>query len=110
MTFDEKKGMYFPSDDILNKANVKEYNNLYKYSIENKEQFWAEQAGHLEWYKKWDKVMDDTDKPFYKWFQGGKINIVHNAIDRHLQTALNWLWSIWGDQYRTRYFLVHSPH
>jgi len=56
MTFDEKTNMYFPSEDIINQANVKEYEELYKYSIEHREQFWAEQAEHLDWYKKWDKV------------------------------------------------------
>jgi len=93
MTFDEKTNMYFPSEDIINQANVKEYEELYKYSIEHREQFWAEQAEHLDWYKKWDKVLDDSDKPFYKWFAGGKINIVHNAIDRHLRlpTAISLL-------------------
>jgi len=110
MTFDEKKGMYFPSEDILDQANVKEYENLYRYSIEHRDEFWAEQAGHLEWYKKWDKVLDDTNKPFYKWFQGGKINIVHNAIDRHLKTAnRNKLAIIWeGENGDVRTFSYHA--
>ena len=110
MTFDEKKDMYFPSEDIINQANVKEYEDIYRYSIENKEKFWAEQAEHLEWYKKWDKVLDDTNKPFYKWFQGGKINIVHNAIDRHLKTAArNKLAIIWeGENGDVRTFSYHA--
>ena len=110
MTFDENKGMYFPSGDILSQANVKEYENLYRYSIENRDEFWAEQAGHLEWYKKWDKVVDETDKPFYKWFAGGKINIVHNAIDRHLKTAnRNKLAIIWeGENGDVRTFSYHA--
>jgi acetyl-CoA synthetase len=110
MTFDEKKDMYFPTEDIRNQANVKEYEELYRFSIENRDQFWAEQAGHLEWYKKWDKVLDDTNKPFYKWFSGGKINIVHNAIDRHLKTATrNKLAIIWeGENGDVRTFSYHA--
>jgi len=110
MTFDENKGMYFPSEDIISQANVKEYENLYRYSIENRDEFWAEQAGHLEWFKKWDKVVDETDKPFYKWFAGGKINIVHNAIDRHLKTAnRNKLAIIWeGENGDVRTFSYHA--
>jgi len=110
MTYDENKGMYFPSEEILNQANVKEYENLYRFSIENRDQFWAEQAEHLEWYKKWDKVVDDTNKPFYKWFEGGKINIVHNAIDRHLKTAnRNKLAVIWeGENGDVRTFSYHA--
>ena len=110
MTFDEKRNMYFPSEDIINQANVKEYQDLYAYSIEHRDQFWAEQAEHLDWYKKWDKVLDESEKPFYKWFQGGKINIVHNAIDRHLKTATrNKLAIIWeGENGDVRTFSYHA--
>ena len=110
MTFDEKKNMYFPSEDIINQANVKEYDKTYAFSIENRDLFWAEQAEHLDWYKKWDKVLDDSEKPFYKWFQGGKINIVHNAIDRHLKTAIrNKLAIIWeGENGDVRTFSYHA--
>jgi acetyl-CoA synthetase len=78
--------IFHPSQDVIERANVKEYDDLYRYSIENREQFWAEQAEQLEWFRKWEKVLDESDKPFYGWFVGGKINIVHNAIDRHLKT------------------------
>ena len=78
--------VYYPSEEVIAQANVKEFDNLYKKSIEDREGFWAEQADELEWYKKWDKVLDDSNKPFYKWFTGAKTNIIHNAIDRHLKT------------------------
>ena len=45
---------YNPSQRVIDYANVKEYDELYRYSIENREKFWAEQAEHLEWYHKWD--------------------------------------------------------
>ncbi len=78
--------VYYPSKEIVEQAQVKDYDSLYKFSIENREEFWAEQAETLEWYQKWDKVLDSSNKPFYKWFVGGKTNIIHNAIDRHLKT------------------------
>ncbi|MDX2471912.1 MAG: acetate--CoA ligase [SAR324 cluster bacterium] len=78
---------YNPPQSILDNAIVKDYDAMYKRSIEDREGFWTEQAETLEWYKKWDKVLDDSNKPFYKWFVGGKTNIIHNAIDRHLTTA-----------------------
>ena len=101
---------YFPSQDIVNQANVKEYDELYKYSIENREQFWAEQAEKLSWYKKWDKVIDDSNPPFYKWFSGAKTNIVHNAIDRHQHTEVrNKLALIWeGEPGDVRSFSYHA--
>ncbi len=78
--------VYYPSEEVVKQANVPEYDSLYKKSIEDREGFWAEQAEHLEWYQKWDTVLDDSNKPFYKWFSGAKTNIIHNAIDRHLST------------------------
>ena len=48
--------------------------------------FWEQEANELEWFQKWDKVLDDSNKPFFKWFTGAKVNIVHNCIDRHLKT------------------------
>src|ERR1035437_10385782 len=78
---------YHPSQEIIQHANVKEYESLYKYSIENREKFWAEQAEQLHWFKKWDQVLDKSNPPFYKWFTGGKTNIVSNALDRHLLSA-----------------------
>jgi acetyl-CoA synthetase len=79
-----KGDVYYPSEQILKASRVKDYDCLYKMSIEDRETFWEKEAGKLTWYKKWDKVLDDSKKPFYKWFTGGKINIVANAIDRHL--------------------------
>jgi len=101
---------YYPSDEIMNKANIKEYNNSYKFSIENREKFWAEQAEHLHWFKKWDKILDDSNPPFYKWFTGGKTNIVYNALDRHQQTAIrNKLALIWeGEPGDLRTFSYHA--
>jgi acetyl-CoA synthetase len=78
--------IYHAQKTILRKANVKEYDKMYDYSIKHREKFWAEQAKNLKWYRKWDQVLDESSKPFYRWFVGGKINIVHNAIDRHLKT------------------------
>ena len=78
--------LYRPSKDVLSKAHIKDYETLYKRSIEEPEKFWAEIAGELEWYEKWQKVLDDSNVPFYQWFVGGKTNIVHNCIDRHLKT------------------------
>ncbi|WDE04849.1 acetate--CoA ligase [Thalassomonas viridans] len=79
--------LFKPSIDVIEQANVPEYQALYDYSVNNREGFWAEQAETLGWYKKWDKVLDESKAPFYQWFTGGKTNIVHNAIDRHLTNA-----------------------
>jgi acetyl-CoA synthetase len=46
--------------------------------------WWAEQAEALDWFERWDTVLDDSDPPFYKWFLGGKINASYNCLDRHV--------------------------
>jgi len=92
----DPKEMIHPSQQVVDYANVKAYDKLYQESISDREGFWAKEAEKLEWYKKWDKVLDDSKHPFYKWFVGAKTNIVHNAIDRHLKTATrNKLALIW---------------
>jgi len=77
---------YHPTEDVINNAHVPDYNEVYQDAVNDLEGFWAERAEALEWYKKWDKVIDDSNAPFYKWFVGAQTNIVHNALDRHVKT------------------------
>ncbi|MFZ0389953.1 MAG: acetate--CoA ligase [Calditrichia bacterium] len=102
--------LYYPAESIVKNANVKDYDSLYRHSVTNREQFWAEQAEELDWYQKWDKVLDSENAPYYKWFTGGKINIVQNAIDRHLKTwRRNKLALIWeGEPGDLRTFSYHA--
>ena len=60
------------------------YDEIYRKSIENPEEFWAEAAEGIDWYKKWDKVLDDSNKPLYRWFTGGEVNTCYNALDYHV--------------------------
>jgi len=60
------------------------YDEVFRRSIQNPEEFWAEAAEAIDWYKKWDKVLDDSNKPFYRWFSGGEMNTCFNALDRHV--------------------------
>ncbi|PKL66654.1 MAG: acetate--CoA ligase [Methanobacteriales archaeon HGW-Methanobacteriales-1] len=50
------------------------------------EKYWSEKAEQFEWFEKWDKVLDESKKPFYKWFTNGKINLCYNAVDRWVFT------------------------
>jgi len=104
--------MYYPPPEITSAAWIKDYESIYKQSLEDPEGFWAERASELEWSKKWDKVLDDSNPPFYKWFVGGKTNIVYNALDRHLKTyRKNKLALIWegepGDTRTFSYFALN---
>ncbi len=69
--------------------SIKEYEKIYKRSVEDPEGFWGEMAEkHLTWYKKWDKVWDwDFHKPYIKFFVNGQLNASYNCLDRHLTSA-----------------------
>lgn len=103
-------GFFHPSRDIVKRANVKDYETLYKQSIDDPEAFWAAEAKKLAWFKKWDKVLDASQKPFYKWFTGARTNIIYNALDRHLENAnRNKLAIIWeGEPGDVRTFSYHA--
>ncbi|MBT3467923.1 MAG: acetate--CoA ligase [Opitutae bacterium] len=76
-----------PSSEFSSKAHIKsmeEYQALHKRSIEDPEGFWSEVASELHWFKEWDTVLNDSEPPFFKWFEGGKTNICYNCLDRHL--------------------------
>ncbi len=83
---------FTPSKEFSKNAHIgsiKEYEKIYKKSVEDPEGFWAEQAEkRLSWHKKWDKVLEyDFHKPEIKWFQGGQLNVSYNCLDRHLEGA-----------------------
>ncbi|MGB4674244.1 MAG: propionate--CoA ligase [Azovibrio sp.] len=59
------------------------YKEFHKYSIENPDAFWTEQARLVDWKEPFTQVCDYSRTPFVKWFVGGKTNLCHNAVDRH---------------------------
>jgi len=76
--------------------SFEEYIQVYNKSIDNPEEFWAEIAGHFEWRKPWDKVLEwDFQTPDIKWFSGGKLNITENCIDRHATAHQDRMALIW---------------
>jgi len=65
--------------------NLRKYEELHELSIKDPEKFWSPIAENIHWYKKWDKVLDDSNPPFYRWFVGGKTNTCYNAVDRWVE-------------------------
>jgi acetyl-CoA synthetase len=81
--------VFEPLKDFSAKAHIKnmqEYETLYQQALEDPEGFWAGMAKELDWFKPWEKVLE-WNPPFAKWFVGGRTNIAHNCLDRHLTTA-----------------------
>ena len=63
------------------------YQTAYDQSINAPNEFWGEAAEKISWVKKWDKVLDDSNPPFYRWFTGGQLNTCYNALDVHVENG-----------------------
>ena len=81
----DEKRIFTPDTETLERANVKDWEAEIEKGKDFKK-YWAEKAEQFHWFKKWDTVLDDSNKPFYKWFEGGKINLAYNAVDRWIKT------------------------
>src|SRR5215831_2610929 len=61
------------------------YEQAYRRSLQESDSFWAEAAEAIRWEKRWDRVLDKSRSPFYRWFTGGRLNTCDNALDRHVE-------------------------
>jgi len=87
--------VFVPSKDIVENANITaymkskgfdNYEDFYRWSLANRNEFWEDMAKELHWFKPWQTTFAWTEKPFFNWFVDGKFNIVYNCLDRHMQT------------------------
>ena len=104
--------VYYPSEEVIDKAHVKDWEKLRSEAEADYKKFWEERANELEWFEKWDTVLDDSQKPFYKWFKGAKTNISYNCLDVHIKThRRNKIAFIWegenGDFEAMSYYRLH---
>src|SRR4051794_10074646 len=80
-------------EDVMSPEST-EYQTARERSLMDPAAFWAEAAGEITWFRRWDRVLDASRPPFYRWFTGGVLNTCYNAVDRHVargrgrQTAL----------------------
>src|SRR5262249_36314091 len=89
------------------------YREFHRRSIESPEDFWREQATRIHWETKFDTVLDRSNPPFARWFVGGRTNLCHNAVDRHLaeraqQNALVYVSTETGIERRYTYAELHA--
>jgi acetyl-CoA synthetase len=85
----QEERVFRPLPTMLASANVspKALEDAYEAAGKDYLAYWEEAAEELDWFKKWEDVLDDSRAPFYKWFVGAKCNIVYNALDRHIETV-----------------------
>ena len=83
--------LFAPSKDVVENANITaymkskgfdNYEDFYKWSLSHRNEFWDDMAKELHWFEPWHTTFTWTQKPFFKWFDGGKINIVYNCLDQ----------------------------
>ncbi len=106
--------VFRPLPQMVIEANInpQEYDKALKWSQMDPEGYWEEAARELSWFKKWSRVLDDSNPPFYRWFPGARCNIAYNALDRHIETAnKNKLALIWegepGNQRKLTYYELY---
>ena len=89
--------VFVPSSDVVKNANITaymgfkgfdDYEDFYTWSLANRNEFWEDMARELDWFEPWQTTFEWTDKPFFKWFAGGKFNIVYNCLDRFMGTPV----------------------
>jgi len=66
--------------------SIQAYREFHRNSVRNYKDFWASVAAELEWFRPWDRVLDESNPPFYKWFAGGELNASYLCLDRHVGT------------------------
>jgi len=87
---------YPPPEDFAAQANVNDP-SVYERAEQDPEGFWADFARELHWFKEWDRVLDESNAPFYEWFVGGELNVAYNCLDYQIdqgrgdKTAILWI-------------------
>jgi acetyl-CoA synthetase len=80
--------VYYPAPEIVQQAHIPDYDAVNDKAKADLAGFWGRIASEeFEWFAPWESVLEDSNAPFYKWFVGAKVNLVHNALDRHMRTA-----------------------
>jgi len=89
--------LFTPPEDTVRNANITaymkskgfdKYEDFYKWSLEHRNEFWDDMAKELHWFEPWQSTFEWTEKPFFKWYSGGKFNIVYNCLDRYMDTPI----------------------
>src|SRR5260370_21406080 len=75
-----------PSAAFREQALIKD-ESIYEEANRDYVGWWEKQAEALHWTKRWDRTLDDSNPPFYKWFVGGQLNVSYNCLDRHVQAG-----------------------
>ncbi len=103
--------IFYPNREFSKEANIKnmcEYKEICAEVDDDYEGYWDKLAKEkIDWFKPYDKVLDESDAPFYKWFTGGKLNVTHQCIGRHLDKRKNKAAIIWEGEDGSRRIITY---
>jgi acetyl-CoA synthetase len=85
----QEEQYYQPPKSFIDQANLKDPKVYERFSLDKFPECFNEYADLLDWYKRWDKTLDTSNAPFWKWYVGGRINACYNCVDRHLPKYKN---------------------
>ena len=85
----QEEGYFSPPKEFIAQANLADKSVFKRFSLDKFPGYYKEFAALLDWYKKWDQLLDASNPPFWRWFVGGKINASYNCVDRHLAKHKN---------------------
>ncbi len=85
----QEEGYYQPSTSFIAQANLTDPDIFKRFSVDNFPECFKEFADLLTWFKYWEKTLDTSNAPFWRWFVGGRINASYNCVDRHLEKYRN---------------------
>jgi acetyl-CoA synthetase len=77
----------FPPPETFREHALMKDPSVYERAAADPLGWWAEQAEQLDWFKPWERVLDDSNPPFYEWFTGGRLNVSYNCLDRHVEAG-----------------------
>ena len=80
------QGWFEPPEEFRRHALVRD-ESMHEEAARDPVAFWERQAEQLDWFEGWEQALDDSNPPFYKWFVGGRLNLSHNCLDRHVQAG-----------------------
>lgn len=85
----QEEEYYHPTPRFIGQANLTDPDIKNRFTLDKFPGYYVEFAELLSWDKYWEKVFDDSNPPFYRWFVGGKLNACYNCVDRHLKQYRN---------------------
>ena len=85
----KEEGYFAPPRDFAAQANLREKGVFKRFALSKFPGYYKEFAELLDWYRKWDKILDSSKPPFFRWYVGGKLNASYNCVDRHLAKHRN---------------------